>query len=113
MKTQVKGVNYASGICFEYALSKSRRPEMREHPFSGREREKMKEMMLPVMKDMLLRQLKELQEYYRSRPSQAAKYIEQIFGTGNIEKNLTPTVSLHVYEQIEERLRFERIRKGR
>lgn len=113
MKTLVKGVNYAQGICFEYAVSKSRRTEIGEQPYSNREREKIKEMLVPVVKDMVQKQLKEQQEYYKARPSQAAKHIQQFFGAGNIEKTLAPTVSVWVYEQIEERLRFEWVRKGR
>lgn len=111
MKTLVKGVNYAPGICFEYAVSKSRRTEVGEN--SGREREKIKEMLVPVVKDMVQKQLREQQEYYKTRPSQAAKHIQQFFGAGNIERTLAPTVSVWVYEQIEERLRFEWVRKGR
>ena len=70
-------------------------------------------MIAPLVKEAVKKQMKEQQEYYRSRPSLAAKQVEQVFGAGNLERALTPAVYLRVYERIEDRLRREAVRKGR
>lgn len=113
MKIHMKGVAAAPRVDMEYALPKSGRPEPGEPPDTGRERERIREMLLPLVKEAVQKQLREQQDYYRSRPSLAAKQLEQVFGAGNLEKALAPAVSLRVYERIEERIRQERIRKGR
>ena len=113
MKTRIKRVLTAPQVNMEYALLKGGRPENGEARDTGRERERIKEMLIPLVKEAVQRQMKEQQEYYKSRPSLAAKQLEQIFGAGNLEKTLAPAVSLRVYERIEERIRLERIRKGR
>lgn len=84
-----------------------------EHVDWSREREKLKESLIPFIKESVQRQLREEREYYKSRPSLAAKHMEQIFGTGSVEHALLPRVTSQVYERIEERIRQESIRKGR
>lgn len=78
-----------------------------------REREKLKEQLLPFIRETVKKQLKEEQEYYRSRPSLALKRIENILGAGNMENVIVPMVTSRVYERMEERLRHEAVRKGR
>ena len=70
-------------------------------------------MLLPYIKEAVKKQLKEEREYYRSRPSLAAKQAEQMFGAGGLENVLVPAVTVQVYERIEEQMRREWIRKGR
>lgn len=113
MKTRVKGIVNAPHMILEYASPKRERTDARQRPDPGREKERMKELLAPLVKEAVRRQLKEQQDYYRSRPSLAARQMEQIFGGANIEKVLAPAVSLRVYERIEERIRHEWIRKGR
>lgn len=79
----------------------------------SKEREKLKDSLLPFVKEAVQKQLKEEREYYRSRPSLAAKHMEQVFGEGNVEQALLPKVTSQIYERIEERIRQESIRKGR
>lgn len=66
-----------------------------------------------MAREAVQRQMKEQQEYYRSRPSLAARQMEQIFGAGSMERALAPAISVQVYEQLEDRIRREWIRKGR
>ena len=73
----------------------------------------MKTMLLPFVKETIKRQLKEEQEYYRSRPSRAAKQLENTLGRGTLENMLIPSVALQVYERLEESVRREWVRKGR
>lgn len=113
MKTQIQSVVFAAQIPLEYALPKGQSAGSRLRPEPGREREKIREMLIPLVKETVQRQLKEQQDYYRSRPSLAARQMEQIFGAGSMERALTPVISLQVYEQLEDRIRHEWIRKGR
>lgn len=113
MKTHVKGVAAAPHMNMVYASPRREKNGAGHQPDFGREREQIKEMLVPLVKEAVQRQLKEQQDYYRSRPSLAARQLEQVFGAANIEKALTPAVSLRVYERIEERIRHEWIRKGR
>ncbi len=113
MKTHVKGVAVGPRVNMEYASPNGVRNADGQQPDLTREREKLKEMFVPLVKEAVQRQLKEQQEYYRSRPSLAAKQMEQVFGAGNMERALTPALSLRVYERIEDRVRHELIRKGR
>lgn len=113
MKTHVKGMTAAPHMNMVYASPRREKNGAGHQPDFGREREQIKEMLVPLVKEAVQRQLKEQQDYYRSRPSLAARQLEQVFGDANIEKALTPAVSLRVYERIEERIRHEWIRKGR
>lgn len=112
MRTNVKAVVTAPHIHMEYASRKSVRTEDGGADI-GKERERIKEMLIPLVKEAVQRQMKEQQDYYKSRPSLAARQMEQLFGAGSIERALTSTVSIQVYERIEERLSHERLRKGR
>lgn len=84
-----------------------------EHVDWSKEREKLKESLIPFIKESIQKQLREEREYYRSRPSLAVRHLEQVFGAGNVEQALLPRVTSQVYERIEERIRQESIRKGR
>lgn len=95
----------------EYALLGRRRTESSGPQEPGRER--LKELLLPMVREAVQKQLKEQQDYYRSRPSLALRQAEQIFGAGNVERAIAPAVSRQVYEQLEERICRERLRKGR
>ncbi len=113
MKTYVKGVSAAPPINMEYAPLRDQRAGGGERPSPGRERERIKEMLAPLVKEAVQKQLKEQQDYYRSRPSLAAKQMGQILGPGNMEKVLVPAVAYQVYGRLEDRMRHEWIRKGR
>ncbi|MCM1100735.1 MAG: hypothetical protein NC079_02705 [Clostridium sp.] len=84
-----------------------------ESPNWGREREKLKESLLPFVRESVRKLLREERAYYRSRPSMAAKYMEQVFGVDHMESALVPGIALRVYERVEERMRLESVRKGR
>ncbi len=115
MRTQVKKAVCAGQETMEYALLGRRRTESSGPQEPGRER--LKELLLPMVREavqkQLKEQLKEQQDYYRSRPSLALRQAEQIFGAGNVERAIAPAVSRQVYEQLEERICRERLRKGR
>lgn len=113
MKRHVMGVASALPVTREYAVPKGGKASGGQIPDYAREKERIREMAASLVKEALQKQMKEQQEYYRSRPSLAARQMEQIFGAGNMEKALTPSLSLRVYEKIEDRIRCERIRKGR
>lgn len=111
MRTQVKKAVCAGQETMEYALLGRRRTESSGPQEPGRER--LKELLLPMVREAVQNQLKEQQDYYRSRPSLALRQAEQIFGAGNVERAIAPVVSRQVYEQLEERICRERLRKGR
>ncbi|GFI65446.1 hypothetical protein IMSAG185_01045 [Lachnospiraceae bacterium] len=111
MRTQVKKAVCAGQETMEYALLGRRRTESSGPQEPGRER--LKELLLPMVREAVQKQLKEQQDYYRSRPSLALRQAEQIFGAGNVERAIAPAVSRQVYEQLEERICRERLRKGR
>lgn len=114
LSTKVKAARFSSeSICRDYALPGRCRTERPKEPDWDREREKMKGMFLPLVKEMIKKQLKEEQEYYRSRPTMAAKQLENTFGRGALENMLIPSVTLQVYERLEEDIRREWVRKGR
>lgn len=113
MRLYVKEVVAAPRVNMEYAFPGGQKAGAGQPPDTARDRDKIRELLIPLVKEAVQKQLREQQDYYRSRPSLAAKQVEQIFGAANMEKALTPAVSLRVYEKIEERLRHERIRKGR
>lgn len=112
MRTQVKAVTPAPHVPMEYALSKSGRTAG-GRPEAGREKEKISSLLASLVKQEVKKQLKEQQDYYKSRPSFAAKQMEQMFGQGSFERVLLPAVSRQVYEQLEDRIRLEWLRKGR
>lgn len=109
MRTQVRSVATAEQIPMVYALPKGQNAEGRSRPEPGREKEKVREMLIPLVKEAVQRQLKEQQDYYKSRPSLAVRQLEQIFGAGSMER----AVTVRVYEQLEDRIRHEWIRKSR
>ncbi len=113
MRTSVMRVAAAPGLHMEYARLKGGRMEAGKLPDAARERERIREMLVPLVREAVQRQWKEQQDYYRSRPSLAARQIGQMFGAGSMERALIPAVSLRVCEKVEERIRQERIRKGR
>lgn len=112
MKTYVLKVVAGPHVNMEYATRRSTGAESGQQPDPARERDRIRDMIIPLVKEAVRKQLKEQQEYYRSRPSLAAKQMEQVFGAGNMERALTPAISLRVYEKIEDRLRRESVRKG-
>lgn len=85
---------------------------VRQPDWNG-EREKLKEQLLPYIREAVKKQFKEEREYYKTRPSLAAKQLEGIFGAGQVENAILPRVTEQVYEQLEERMRREMVRKGR
>lgn len=110
MKIQVRPVLVDSdSICREYAAFSCYPGGTREKADWGRERAKMKEALLPFVREAVKKQMKEEREYFRSRPSLAARQFESIFGQGQIISTLT----YRVCEQMEQQLRHERLRKGR
>ncbi len=114
MKTQVKAVVTQPGnACRDYACPGGRSVGRQERIDWGREREKMREALLPFVRETVQKQMKEEREYYRSRPSQAVRRLESIFGAGRMEQTLVPMLSRQVYDRVEERVRQEWVRKGR
>lgn len=115
MKTQVQGILVARDeVCREYAFPGGRGTTSgREKADFGREREKLKEQLLAYVRETVRKQWKEERDYYRSRPSMAAKQLSHVIGAGNLAQMIVPAVSDRVYEQMEERVRLEWIRKGR
>lgn len=96
----------SESVCREYARPGSRAPQRQEKPDSRRERDKMKETLLPLVREAVKKQLKEEREYYRSRPSQAARQLEGVLGQGQ----MIPVIAGRVCEQVERRMRLERLR---
>lgn len=108
MKTQVLPVRAdEENRCREYAGFGGRRSGRQEKPDFGRERERLKESLLPFVREAVKKQLKEERDYYRSRPSMAARQLEGILGQGQ----LLQVVAEQVCSQVERRIRLERIRK--
>lgn len=99
----------SESICREYAGFGSRPARGQEKTDFRAERQKIKESLLPFVLEMVKKQLKEEREYYRSRPSRAVRQLEGILGQGQ----LVPVVTRQVCDQVERRIRLERIRKGR
>lgn len=91
--------------CREYAGFGGRRGGRQEKP--DQEREKLKESLLPFVREAVKKQLKEERDYYRSRPSMAARQLEGILGQGQ----LLQVVAEQVCSQVEKRMRLERIRR--
>lgn len=112
MRTQIKSVALAPQIPMEYARIPGKR--MGDgHSESGGERETISRLLPALVKKEVTGQLKEQRDYYRSRPSLAAKQMEQLFGQGSFERVLLPAVTRQVCEQLGERARLEWLRKGR
>ena len=96
-------------VCREYAGRGGPSVGRQDKPDFRQEREKMKEALLPFVRETVKKQLREEREYYRSRPSMAAKQLEGVLGQGQ----LVATVTRQVCRQVEEHIRLERIRRGR
>lgn len=99
-------------VCREYALPGGSREKEGGKSDGRRELEKMKEALLPFVRETVKKQLKEEREYYKSRPALAARQLEGIFGTGSMESAFVQGVAGRVYERLEEQLRMEWVRKG-
>lgn len=106
-------ISETESLSLEYAHKSASMGKQMTQPDANRERERMKEQLLPFVKETVKKMLKEEREYYKSRPSQAARQFQSILGTGNIQNILAPAVAGKVYEKIEERARWEWLRKGR
>lgn len=110
MKTQVMPVcRDSESMCREYAGFRSRSAQMREKVDFKAEREKMKDALLPFVRETVKKQLKEEREYYRSRPSLAARQLEGVLGQGQ----LVPILAGQVCDRMERQIRLERIRKNK
>ena len=110
MKIQVRPVLLDAGsICREYAAFRCYPGGNQEKVDWGRERTKIKEALLPFVREAVKKQMKEEREYFRSRPSLAARQFESIFG----QEQIISTLTYRVCEQMEQQLRHERLRKGR
>lgn len=110
----IKPVQPLSGsVCLEYARRDSQIKNKPAEEDFNRERERMKAQLLPFVKDTVKRLLKEEREYYKSRPSLAAKQFESSFPSGYFGSLVASAASRQIYAQIEERMRLEWIRKGR
>ena len=108
MKTQVMPVRAdEESKCREYAGFGGRRGDRQEMPDFSRERERLKESLLPFVREAVKKQWKEERDYYRSRPAMAARQLESVLGQGQ----LLQAVAEQVCSQVEKRIRLERIRK--
>lgn len=99
----------SESICREYAGFRSRSAQRQEKIDFKAEREKMKEALIPFVRETVKKQLKEEREYYRSRPSLAARQLEGVLGQGQ----LLPTLTGQVCDRVERQIRLERIRKSK
>ena len=106
-------VEASKSLSLEYADGNGSMNKQMAQSDRNRERERLKEQLLPFLRETVKKMLKEEREYYKSRPSQAARQFESILGTGNIQNILAPAVARQVYTQMEERTRWEWLRKGR
>lgn len=110
MKVQVRPVLVdTENLCREYAALGRGFGGTQEKADWSRERDKLKEALLPFVREAVKKQMKEEREYYRSRPSLAVRQLESTFGQGQVISALTGRVC----EQVELRLRHERLRRGR
>lgn len=96
----------SENICREYARPGGRPMQKREKPDLKQERDKIREALLPLVRETVKKQMKEEREYYRSRPSLAARQLEGVLGQGQ----LIPVITGRVCEQVERRIRLERLR---
>lgn len=110
IKTRVMPVcGDSASLCREYAGLGERPARRREKVDFRAEREKMKEALLPFVREAVKKQLKEEREYYRSRPSLAARQLEGVLGQGQ----LLPILTGQVCDRVERQIRMERIRKSK
>ena len=109
--SRVMPARAGGGMALEYAQnSDGLRKGAGEGDF-GREREKIKEQLMPFIREAVKKQLREERDYYKSRPSLAAKQYEGLFQAG-LGNSLVPAVSRHVFGVLEEQMRREWLRKG-
>lgn len=109
--SRVMPARAGGGMALEYARkSDGLRKGPGEGDF-GREREKIKEQLMPFIREAVKKQLREERDYYKSRPSLAAKQYEGLFQAG-LGNSLVPAVSRHVFGVLEEQMRREWLRKG-
>lgn len=100
------------------SLEYARKQRESENPTAGaasrkREQERFLEEMTPALRELMKKVLKEERDYYKSRPSLAAKYYGEVIPRQDIGEQQLRTVSVKVYQEIETRLHREWIRKGR
>ncbi len=108
---KINGVRVSSGnVNLEYAQRDKKGGGASTE--AGVDREKLKALLIPLVKEAVKKQLKEEREYYRSRPSQAVKQFEGVLPGEYLGKLAAPAVTRQVYAQLEERLRREWMRKG-
>lgn len=103
----------STGGSLEYA----QKHRDRENPAANavsrkREQERFLEDMTPYLKELIKKLLKEERDYYKSRPSLAAKYYGEVLPRQNREEQNFNKVSVQVYHEIETRMRREWMRKG-
>lgn len=77
------------------------------------DKDRLKEQLAPFIRETVQKVLKEEREYYKSRPSLAARHYGGIVPGGRPDPVYTAAVAGQVYGQLEERLRLEWLRKGR
>ncbi|MCM1192403.1 MAG: hypothetical protein NC123_10790 [Butyrivibrio sp.] len=99
----------AESLCREYAGFGIRSGQRQEKINLKAEREKLKEALLPFVREAVKKQLKDEKEYYRSRPSLAARQLEGVLSQGQ----LVPVLTGQVCDRVEQQIRLERIRKSR
>lgn len=110
MKTRVMPVcGDTESLCREFAGFGSHPARRQEKVDLKAEREKLKEALLPFVRETVKKQLKEEREYYRSRPSQAVRQLEGVLGQGQLVQVLTGQVC----DRVEQQIRLERIRKNK
>lgn len=100
-------------ILLEYSGREERGQKAENREDWNRERERLKEQLISYLKEAVKKQWKEQQEYYRSRPSLAAKHFESLFYRSSMEKAMTAEVTEQIYARMEERMRREWLRQGR
>ncbi|MCM1057184.1 MAG: hypothetical protein NC517_06205 [Firmicutes bacterium] len=96
-------------LCREYAGPSSHPARRQEKADTRAEREKLKEALLPFVRETVKKQLKEEREYYRSRPLLAARQLESVLGQGQLLTVLTGQVC----DRVERQSRLEKLRKSR
>lgn len=101
-------------VKLEYAYkSGCRREKEQKKPDVNKDREQLKTFLYPWIQETLQKLLKEERDYYKSRPSLAARHYGSFFQATSMQRMLLNTMSGEVYAQVKERMRLESIRKGK
>lgn len=77
------------------------------------ERDRLKEDLSPYIKEQIRKILKEEQDYYKTRPSLAARYYGGMAAAVRAEEGRQREITVRVYARLEDRMRKEWLRKGR